>query len=165
MYWSGLILRKLPALKYSWLRAWVSRLACDTWVIVDVSWDPLHVCNKLMHKKWSFSLRIFSVNVTKSTVSCGHIYWNIFNAKLNFLCSVTAIRSGILSLLAPTPQSGQTHSNTSSAYYRWIVWVCLSSLWGWYLRVKPSLKNWNQNMINNQMQISTGGKSDQVAVW
>ena len=30
-----------------------------------------------LHKKWSFSLRISSVNVTKSTVNCGfgHIYW------------------------------------------------------------------------------------------
>ena len=30
-----------------------------------------------MHKKWSFPLRISSVNVTKSAVSCGfgHIYW------------------------------------------------------------------------------------------
>ena len=30
-----------------------------------------------LHKKWSFPLRIFSVNMTKSTVSCGfgHIYW------------------------------------------------------------------------------------------
>ena len=30
-----------------------------------------------LHKKWSFPLRIYSVNVTKSAVSCGfsHIYW------------------------------------------------------------------------------------------
>ena len=30
-----------------------------------------------LHKKWSFPLRISSVNVTKSAVSCGsgHIYW------------------------------------------------------------------------------------------
>ena len=30
-----------------------------------------------LHKKWSFPLRISSVNVTKSVVSCGfrHIYW------------------------------------------------------------------------------------------
>ena len=42
-----------------------------------------------LHKKWSFSLRIFSVNVTKSAVSCGygHIYEEIFNGKLHFLCS------------------------------------------------------------------------------
>ena len=30
-----------------------------------------------LHKKWHFPLRISSVNVTKSAVSCGfgHIYW------------------------------------------------------------------------------------------
>ena len=30
-----------------------------------------------LHKKWSFPLRISSVNVTKSAASCGfgHIYW------------------------------------------------------------------------------------------
>ena len=30
-----------------------------------------------LHRKWSFLLRISSVNVTKSAVSCGfgHIYW------------------------------------------------------------------------------------------
>ena len=30
-----------------------------------------------LHKKWSFSLNIYSVNVTKSFDSCGfgHIYW------------------------------------------------------------------------------------------
>ena len=30
-----------------------------------------------LHKKWSFSLMIYSVNLTKSAVSCGfgHIYW------------------------------------------------------------------------------------------
>ena len=30
-----------------------------------------------LHKKWSFSLRISSINVTKYAVSCrfGHIYW------------------------------------------------------------------------------------------
>ena len=30
-----------------------------------------------LHKKWSFPLKISSVNVTKSAISCGfgHIYW------------------------------------------------------------------------------------------
>ena len=32
---------------------------------------------KTLHKKWSFSLRISSVNATKSAGNCGfgHIYW------------------------------------------------------------------------------------------
>ena len=43
-----------------------------------------------LHKKWSFRLRISSVNVTKSSGNCGfgHIYWKIFTGKLQFLCSV-----------------------------------------------------------------------------
>ena len=35
------------------------------------------ITDETLHKKWSFPLRIFSVNVTKSPVLCGfgHIYW------------------------------------------------------------------------------------------
>ena len=43
-----------------------------------------------LHKKWSFPLTISSVNVTKSTVSCGfgHIYWRNPQWKTLFLCRV-----------------------------------------------------------------------------
>ena len=39
-----------------------------------------------LHKKWSFPLKIFSVNVTKSAVSCGfcHIYWRNPSWKISF---------------------------------------------------------------------------------
>ena len=50
-----------------------------------------------LHRIWSFSLRMFSVNVFKSAVSCGfgYIYWRnlftfteeIFNRKFHFWCS------------------------------------------------------------------------------
>ena len=42
-----------------------------------------------LHKNWRFSLRISSVNVTKSAVSCGfgHIYWRNPEWKFHFLCS------------------------------------------------------------------------------
>ena len=42
-----------------------------------------------LHQKLSFPLRISSVNVTKSAVSCGfgHIYYEILNEMLHFLCS------------------------------------------------------------------------------
>ena len=42
-----------------------------------------------LHKRWSFPLRVFSVNVTKSTVFCGfgHIYWRNLDEKNHFLCS------------------------------------------------------------------------------
>ena len=41
-------------------------------------------------QKWSFPLRISSVNVTKSAGICGfgHIDWKNLNGKLHFLCSV-----------------------------------------------------------------------------
>ena len=48
------------------------------------------------HKKWSFSLRISSVNVIKSAVSCkfGHIYWRNASWKTSFFvqCVYTTIR-------------------------------------------------------------------------
>ena len=39
-----------------------------------------------LHKKWSFPLRISSVNVTKSTITCGfgHIYWRNPTWKTSF---------------------------------------------------------------------------------
>ena len=42
-----------------------------------------------LHKEWSFPLRISSVNVTKSAVSCefGYIYWRNPQLKTSFLCS------------------------------------------------------------------------------
>ena len=53
-----------------------------------IQWSPLILVSEIqsvlhniqfntLHKKWSFPLRISSVNVTKSAVSCGfgHIYW------------------------------------------------------------------------------------------
>ena len=40
----------------------------------------------LLHKKWSFPLRISSINVTQSAVSCGfgHIYWRNPQWKISF---------------------------------------------------------------------------------
>ena len=42
-----------------------------------------------LHKKWSFPLRICSVNVTKSVGNCvfGHIYWRNRYWKTFFVCS------------------------------------------------------------------------------
>ena len=43
------------------------------------------------HERWRFPLKVSSVNVTKSAVSCrfGNIYWGILSEKLYFLCSVS----------------------------------------------------------------------------
>ena len=48
-----------------------------------------------LHKKWSFPLRISSVNVTKSAVSCGFgpFTEEILNGKLHFLCSACNINT------------------------------------------------------------------------
>ena len=53
-----------------------------------------------LHKKWSFPLRIFSVNVTKSAVSCG--FCHILKKFLiqNFICSAVTQRiSRIINIL------------------------------------------------------------------
>ena len=44
----------------------------------------------LLHKKWSFPLRISPVNMTKSTGNCGLVTFTeeILDRKLHFLCSV-----------------------------------------------------------------------------
>ena len=44
-----------------------------------------------MHKKWSFPLRIYSVNVIISAGNCGfgHIYWRNPSWKTSFFCAVT----------------------------------------------------------------------------
>ena len=55
-----------------------------------------------------------------------------------------------LTVQAPTPQNGQTHSNNSSANCRRIVWVCLTILWAW--RLKGSVLNLQQ-IINRQKEI------------
>ena len=46
-----------------------------------------------IHKKWSFPLRISSVNVTKSAVSCGfgHICWRNPSWKISFFCASISI--------------------------------------------------------------------------
>ena len=58
-----------------------------------------------LHKKWSFQLRISSVNVTKSVVSCRFGYKiadlvtfteEIFNGKLHFLCSACSSKQAQL---------------------------------------------------------------------
>ena len=53
-------------------------LSRNTWWSIPATtiWEQC-VAYVSLHKKWSFLLRISSVNVAKSAVSCGfgHIYW------------------------------------------------------------------------------------------
>ena len=63
---------------------WIT-VKCRLWLVFK---KPL-----TLHKKWSFPLRISSVNVTKSTVSCGFglviFTEEILNGELHFLWSVS----------------------------------------------------------------------------
>ena len=47
----------------------------------------LHI---ILHKKWSFPLRISSINITNSAANCGLVTFTekILNGKLHFFCSV-----------------------------------------------------------------------------
>ena len=47
-----------------------------------------------LHKKWSFPLRISSVNVIKSLVSCGfnHIYWKKSLMENFIFCAVLIVK-------------------------------------------------------------------------
>ena len=74
-----------------------------------------------LHKKWSFSLRISSVNVTKSTENCrfGHIYWKNPDGKLHFLCS-----DGLALLLVVTWLT--LHRNIAFSRYGQVLFPVLS---------------------------------------
>ena len=51
---------------------------CFTAVVLNLNkFVTIDFNKRTLHKKWSFPLRISSINVTKSAVSCGfgYIYW------------------------------------------------------------------------------------------
>ena len=63
--------------------------------------DDLTCSYKSLYRKWSFPLRIYSVTMTKSAVSCGFVTFTeeILNGKLHFLCS--EFQNCYLSLMNP----------------------------------------------------------------
>ena len=67
---------------------------CNKINLSTKDWDQ-HALHSL-HRKWSFSLRIFPANVNKSSVSCRFVYINwrsieeILNRKLHF-CTVISL--------------------------------------------------------------------------
>ena len=74
-----------------------------------------------LHKKLSFPLRISSVNVTISAVSCGfgHIYWRNFQWKTLYICAP----------VAPFPCSNLwLEVNPFSLSFRWANTVELNSI-------------------------------------
>ena len=71
------ILRTLRKILQKLLTAWIfsqKRSVLDIWL--GSEHESVSISSTL-HKKWSFPLRIFLVNMTKCAVSCGfgHIYW------------------------------------------------------------------------------------------
>ena len=57
-------------------------------------WEsPLKILKNTLHKKWSFALRISSVNVTKSAGNSGfgQIYWRNPECKTSLFCAAAGI--------------------------------------------------------------------------
>ena len=68
-------------------------------------------------------------------------FWGITVALSNFFskfevnCYYNCCgKKSYITLKALTLQNGQIQSKNSSAICRWIVWVCLTILWGWCLK-------------------------------
>ena len=65
---------------------WMNEL-CFTVVVLNLNkFLTIDFNKQILNKKWNFPLRISSVNVTKSAVSCGfdHIYWRNSQWKTSF---------------------------------------------------------------------------------
>ena len=65
-------------------------------------WHIQLVSIQILHKKWSFPLRISSVNVTKSGIPCGfgHIYWRNLYENFTFcvMKSASIVKSSLASI-------------------------------------------------------------------
>ena len=75
---------------YSQKQLWTTFYCVWTTYWVIFSWNIRKLVPLPLHKKWSFPLRISSVNATKSVVSCGfcHSYWRNPYWKTSFFCAV-----------------------------------------------------------------------------
>ena len=88
---------KFFLLRYHFLLFLICPLFCCVflWLLFFIPWftmqnsDLLYTISTYTTQKWSFPLKISSVNETKVAVSCrfGHITEKILNGKLYFLCS------------------------------------------------------------------------------
>ena len=70
--------RFVPSICFQWFDCFLYLFILCWWKLEQLDW----LCDECaallaLHKKWSFPLRISSVNVTKFTGNCGfgHIYW------------------------------------------------------------------------------------------
>ena len=129
-----------------------------------------------LHKKWSFLLRISSVNMTKFAGNCGFglIYWRILNRKLHFLCSLILSENSVhidKSIAFPINKVSQWTINTMKVQILilWIIFIrqletivsrlscflCLDLPPGWYLLVQSQqLKHknnvWGLRKVNKK---------------
>ena len=95
----------------------------------------------LMRESWSFPLRIYSVNVTKSAIPCGfgHIYWRNPQWKIWFYCPVMVQRCSQI-------RAKQPHSNIDKegrATKRWNIVNSLSCING-VRKHGSAWKSWTQ---------------------
>ena len=76
-------------LRFSWLVKFSlrQRFSAKAALLTDLCTRTcFRICQQSLHKKWSFPLRISSVNVTKSAGNCGfgHIHWRNPECKTSF---------------------------------------------------------------------------------
>ena len=106
-----------------------------TWVIpiisvsLYLSINLWNIHTRFWKWKWSFPLRISSVNMTKSTVSCDTFTEEILNEKFHFLCSV------MVSCCLCARMSFFGKFVGQNAYLQMYFWniFCLWKLSRWYL--------------------------------
>ena len=75
-------------------------------------------------KKWSFPLRISSVNVTKSAGNWRNLTEEILNGKLHFLCSLFSQ----VSLLSAAYAQIDIQAHSPSMDLRTVLWKCIVAL-------------------------------------
>ena len=81
--------------------SWISSIIIENKFFIQVCLPSEIGCLDGVHKKWSFPLRIYSVNMTKSLEICGlgHIYWRSPPWKTLFSAQCMCWRDTLLSTL------------------------------------------------------------------
>ena len=100
-----------------------------------------------LHKKWSFPLRISSVNVTKSAVSSGFVTFTeaILNGKLHFLCS-EPYKNGVSN--AHHNYSFGLNVETKFVFSKWILTILAIIFWDILMFEKFSCHHkWNKSWL------------------
>ena len=112
------------------LLSWISRRCFDFRMITSEDYFP---------KQSQTTSSCFWQNTTDARlqlhdclkINFKRLWYNTLKLQLHLFYFSAVL---LLTLWAPIPQNGQTHSNNSSEICQRIVWVCLIILWNW--RVK-----------------------------